>query len=321
MKVCSELGLNLDDVVLIAEKPSIVDSRDNVKVDLSRIIHAPMPSNQHVDFLKTSVQLGTSVVINRFNKPQEQKELASLCYASRSSFKTNSRLWIAVGLKDWQERCEANKAAILTDNIGICVDVANSHSLQVQDVLKSICEKYPDIKNTHRLMTGNVNSREGFEFSQKYAGIIRVGIGQGAACSTASRTGFSSQGNFSTLKEIYELSSRNADIIFDGGLKNSGDFAKAFLGGANWCMSGGYFSKAVETYSDEFYGGASIRAKELTGSKADYIEGKVLQVKEKKVPLSELIKEINDGLASAVSYAGYASLVSAIGQGTFQRLK
>jgi len=310
------LGLNLADVALIADRPSVVKSRDDVKIDLARIIHAPMSANQSHDFITTAAELGTSIVIHRLNKPEEQKYLVELALKR----KKNGRIWISVGLQDWTERCVLNRERIMDGSLGVCVDVANSHSVYVQEVLKNICEVYPGLKNTQKLMTGNINSVEGFLFSQKYAGIVRVGIGNGAACSTTDRTGYSSQGNFSLLKELYELPIRDADIIFDGGLKTSADFAKAFLGGADWCMSGGYFSRAKETNTNFFYGGASSEAKKLSGISMDYIEGKVLGV-DNKVPMHVLVKELKDGLASAVSYCGYESLGKSIGNGTFQRLK
>ena len=316
MKILPEVALNLDDVVLIADKPSIVQSRDEVKVDLARIIHAPMSANQHINFIMAASSLGTSLVIHRLNTSDLQKQLVDAYF----KFHKSGKVWISVGLRDWSERCVLNRERILKGDLGVCVDIANSHSIHVQDVLKNICETYPELKNSQRLMTGNVNSADGFLFSQKYAGIIRVGIGGGSACSTAERTGYSSQGNFSLLKELYELPTRNADIIFDGGLKTSGDFAKAFLGGADFCMAGGYFSQAKETNTNIFYGGASSVAKEISGISMDYIEGKVLGV-QNKVPLHQLVKELKDGLASAVSYAGYDKLGSALGQGTFQRLK
>ena len=316
MKIIPERGLGLDEVCLIADRPSIVESRDNVKVDMSRIIMAPMTANQHLDFVLETVNLGMSIVVHRLNTPEEQKALINYALNNR---KKNSRVWMSVGLKDWEERLKLNENKLFNDTLGICVDVANSFSLQVQEVLNLICQKYPHVKNTNKLMVGNVDSREGFEFSQLYAGIIRVNIGSGVACSTAISTGFT-QPSFSLLKELYELPTRNADIIYDGGLNTPGDFCKVFLGGADWAMTGGFFSKSEETHSDIYYGGASETAKKITGSRADYVEGKEMKVID-KVPMKQLYDKLHDGLASAVSYAGYSSLGQAVGRGTFRIVK
>lgn len=316
MKILSNWGVNLADVCLISDKASIVNSRNDIEMDMSRIIHAPMSANQSKDFIKSAAQDGMSIVIHRFNTPQEQKKLVELA----EYHKKNSKVWLAVGLKDWEERCELNRSQLLYGSLGVCVDVAHSFSNSVQEVLKGICQKYPIVKQSTYLMTGNVNSTEGFQFSQQYAGIIRVNIGSGMACSTTEATGFN-QGSFSLLKELYEMPSRTAEIIFDGGLKTPGDFAKAFLGGADYCMTGGYFSSALETNSKFYYGGASSMAKELTGARGDYVEGKIISTPNNKISMKELTGKLHDGLASAVSYSGHRTLKSSIGQGTFVRFK
>ena len=127
--------------------------------------------------------------------------------------------------------------AILKENIQmIVVDTAHGHTKKVSEIIKFIKRK----KNKKTaLCAGNVATAEAAKFLDKLGvDIIKVGIGPGSICTTRLVAGIGVPQLSAILSVRKGLKNRNIKIISDGGIKYSGDLAKAFAAGADAVMIG-----------------------------------------------------------------------------------
>ena len=199
----------------------------------------------------------------------------------------------------------------------ICVDIAHGHHILMKNALKNLRSLCDD---SVTIIAGNVATLEGFnDLSDWGAHAVRVGIGGGSICSTRIQTGH----GMPTLQSIIECarSDRDAALIADGGIKNSGDVTKAIAAGADFVMLGSLLSGTDETPGDimevpEIVGGRQIYCKYKTyrgmasvEAQIDWrghtssVEG-VSSVVKYKGPVSMSIDEIMRGLKSGMSYSG-----------------
>ncbi len=135
--------------------------------------------------------------------------------------------------------------AILKENIDmIVVDTAHGHTKKVSEVIKLIKK----IKNKKTaLCAGNIASAEAANFLLKLGvEIIKVGIGPGSICTTRLVAGIGVPQLSAILDVRKGIKKNNVKIISDGGIKYSGDLAKAFAAGADAVMIGSLFAGTDE---------------------------------------------------------------------------
>lgn len=318
MKLKNTKSLNFSDVNLLSESMSVVNSRDEVKFDLNRIIVAPMSALQNSGFNISAITAGLSLPIHRFCSVQEQHKLLHEAVSTRALLGTKSKIWLSVGLQDWRQRIDPVYKYMQEQGVGVLFDVANGYAYNLGKELIEYFKAY----NLPGLMTGNVHTYAGFEFLDvKASEYIRVGIANGAACDTKGKTGIV-RGQISCIKEVAE-ELHSANVVSDGGIRSPADVAKAFGAGADYVMIGSYFAQAKESESQKsgfFYGGASSmqKAKVTGAAKNRYVEGKALEVEPSQISLSEIVSDISDGVKSAISYSGYNNLEDFIGNGVFE---
>ena len=320
MKISSKKSINFNDVNLLSIKPTIIKSRDEIAFNNNRIIAAPMSAIMGHSFVKKAAQLGISLPIHRFCTVEEQQELLQIAIENKALFKTKSLLWLCVGLHDYKRRIEKNIDVLKENNVGILLDVANGFHLEVKDCMQEL-KKY----ECNNIFTGNIHTLSGWKFLEDIGSdFIRAGIGNGAACSTTNNTGIG-RGQITIVDEIYNDGVfRSAELVSDGGIKESGDAAKSFAAGADYVMIGSMFSYANEAACNDtghgiFYGGASKTAKNLMHQKTKNIEGKELSIDQTKLKsLEEIVQELSDGIKSSISYCGFSCIESFIGQGVFE---
>ncbi len=134
----------------------------------------------------------------------------------------------------------------------LVVDTAHGHSQGVFDTAKFAKEKYPHIG----VIAGNIATPDAAEFLKK-AGVdgVKVGIGPGSICTTRVITGIGVpqfSAIYDTAKKAKEL---GLSVIADGGVKYSGDLAKALAGGANAVMIGSLLAGTLESPGEMVYSG------------------------------------------------------------------
>jgi IMP dehydrogenase len=168
-------------------------------------------------------------------------------------------------------------------------------------------------------MAGNISTLEAFnDLADWGADSIRVGVGGGSICSTRVQTGH----GIPTLQSVIECakSDRDAVLIADGGIKNSGDMVKALAAGADAVMCGSLLAGTNETpglvlRSDDgkpprkvYRGMASREAQKSWRAKVGSVEG-VSTTVPIKGPASDVLHDLEWGIRSGLSYTGARNLV------------
>lgn len=186
----------------------------------------------------------------------------------------------------------------------IIVDTSHGHSKMVVDAVKKISKEF-DIE----LIAGNVGTAKATEdlISAGATG-IKVGIGPGAICTTRVVTGVGVP-QFTAILECAKAADKyNIPVIADGGIKYSGDIAKALAAGASSVMIGSLFAGCDETpgkivymYNRKFkqYRGMGSVSAMKEGSKDRYFQGDV----------SEQGKFVPEGVEGIVPFKGTISEV------------
>ena len=136
--------------------------------------------------------------------------------------------------------------AILKENIDmIVVDTAHAHTKKVSEIIKFI-KKRKNKKTA--LCAGNIATAEAAKFLLKLGvDIIKVGIGPGSICTTRLVAGIGVPQLSAILTVRNGVKNKDVKIISDGGIKYSGDLAKAFAAGADAVMVGSLFAGTDET--------------------------------------------------------------------------
>ncbi len=223
---------------------------------------------------------------------------------------------------------EANAEKLSQAGVDVVViDSAHGHSKRVLDAIGRVKVCFPDLS----VIAGNVATGEGTEDLIKAgANGVKVGIGPGSICTTRIVAGVGVP-QMTALQRCVKVANKyNIPIIADGGIKHSGDLAKAIGAGASSVMLGSLFAGTDETPGDTFLyqgrtykgyrGMGSLGAMSQTQGSADRyfqsevnttsklvpegIEGKVPY----RGPISNVIYQMLGGLRSGMGYVGAATI-------------
>jgi IMP dehydrogenase len=245
------------------------------------------------------------------------------------------RVGAAVGVgKDREERV----AALVEAGCDmVVVDTAHGHSQMVLDTVRDIRAAYPDLL----LAAGNVATAEACEaLAGVGADVIKVGIGPGSICTTRVVTGVGVP-QVTAIAACASTADRlGVTLIADGGIKYSGDVAKALAAGAHMVMIGSLFAGTDEAPGEMvLYQGRSYKAYRgmgslgamREGSRDRYFQAGVTQESklvpegiEGRVPyrgaLSTSIYQLMGGLRSAMGYVGCRDVVRLRSESRFVRI-
>ncbi len=144
------------------------------------------------------------------------------------------------------------------------IDSAHGHSKNVLETIRNIKNKFPEID----VMGGNVATPEGAE-ALIDAGVdsVKIGMGPGSICTTRIIAGIGVPQITAILSIKEKLKSNNIPLIADGGIRFSGDIAKAIAAGANAVMLGGIFAGTEEAPGElELFQGRSFKIYRGMGS-------------------------------------------------------
>jgi len=209
----------------------------------------------------------------------------------------------------------------------IVVDTAHGHAQSVLEQVRWIKQHYPEVQ----IIGGNIATREGaLALVEAGADGIKVGIGPGSICTTRIVAGVGVPQITAIDNVAQALKDSGVPIIADGGIRYSGDIAKAIAAGAYSLMIGGLFAGTeeapgeVELYQGRAYksyrGMGSIAAMSQTqGSKDRYFQENVKTVGKlvpegiegrvpHRGPLVDVIHQLLGGLRSSMGYTGCRTL-------------
>lgn len=192
----------------------------------------------------------------------------------------------------------------------ITLDVAHGHSLQALEMIKYIKSNLPKTF----LIAGNIaTAAAALDLRDAGADAIKVGIGQGSACTTKDKTGFTVP-MFTCVQDV-AASRVGIPIIADGGIKCNGDIAKAIAAGADAVMCGSLFAECSDSPSDVFHDADGQTYKLYFGSASKHnktenvhIEGTLKRIPQNTMTYVEKLEEIKQDLSSAISYCGGTKL-------------
>lgn len=231
------------------------------------------------------------------------------------------RVGAAVGIaKDTAERVQALVEAQADI---ICIDTAHGHSRAVLDAVAAIREQYPDVE----LMAGNVATAAATKaLLERGADCVKVGIGPGSICTTRVVTGCGVPQITAILDCAAEAYKYGVPIVADGGIRYSGDIAKALAAGAHSVMIGSLFAGTTESPGERvLWEGRSYKVYRAMGSVSAMKEGhsadRYFQEDQKKLvpegiegmvphkgPLSDVVFQLIGGLRAGMGYTGAATI-------------
>lgn len=194
----------------------------------------------------------------------------------------------------------------------ICLDVANGYRDDFVETIKLVRNKWSD----RIIIAGNVVTPEYVKIIlEAGANIVKIGIGNGSACSTRMKTGIGYP-QLSAILECHTIAKNMGGyILSDGGCSTPADIVKAFGAGADFVMCGGMFAGHTESGGElikeengdlykEFYGMSSDTAmKKYSGGVAKYRTSEGLTIRMKyKGPIEDTLLDICGGIRSACTY-------------------
>ena len=227
----------------------------------------------------------------------------------------------AVGVEgDSDDRVEAlHKSGVDV----IVIDTAHAHSKSVIEKIKFIKTKYPKLE----LIVGNIVTAEAATaLAEAGADAVKVGIGPGSICTTRIIAGVGMPQVTAIIDVAEALKGKGIPVIADGGIRYSGDIAKAIAAGADSIMLGSLFAGTEESPGEvELYQGRSFKSyrgmgslgamAEKHGSKDRYFQGDV-DINDKLVPegiegrvpfkgsLTQIVEQLIGGLRQSMGYTG-----------------
>ena len=219
-------------------------------------------------------------------------------------------------------------AALIAAGVDVLVvDTAHGHSFNVMERIKKIRAEYPNIQ----IIGGNIaTGAAALALVEAGADGVKVGIGPGSICTTRIVTGIGVPQITAIANVAEALKGTGVPLIADGGIRFSGDIAKAIVAGGHALMMGSMFAGTeeapgeVELYQGRTYksyrGMGSLGAMSQTQGSSDRyfqdaskgseklvpegIEGRVPY----KGPVTAIIHQLMGGLRSAMGYTGSASV-------------
>ena len=174
------------------------------------------------------------------------------------------RLLVGAAIGNGEETDERISELINANVDVLVVDSAHGHSKGIIDRVKKLKKDYPEIQ----IIAGNVATGNGaLELVKAGVDAVKVGIGPGSICTTRIVTGVGVPQISAISNVVNALKSKNIPVIADGGIRFSGDIAKAIAAGANTVMLGSILAGTEEAPGEvELYQGRSYKSYRGMGS-------------------------------------------------------
>ena len=317
-------ALTFDDVLLLPKYSNVLPSNTNIFLKLSKKISLKVPFlTSAMDTVTESKMAsaiakegGLGIIHRNLNIKKQSQEVKKVK-------KQNLKVGAAIGTN--KEDIDRARSLIYNGVDLIVIDTAHGHS---EKVLKTLT-KLKKIINEIPVCVGNIATGEAAKkLYNSGADIIKVGIGPGSICTTRMVAGIGVP-QISAIMDVKKtLKNKKVKIISDGGIKFSGDIAKALAAGADAIMMGSIFAGTEESPGKKFringkiykkYRGMGSIGAMSAGSANRYFQ-KNFKDKSKFVPegvegrveykgkVSQIIYQLQGGLRSSMGYIGARNL-------------
>jgi IMP dehydrogenase len=321
-------GLSYGDALLVPQR-SPVNSRSAVDLstrlapglELPRpILSAAMDTVTGPDLAVALHEAGGLGVLHRFATVDEQAAWA------REVTDCGARVAGAVGIA---ENSLDRTAALLDAGAdAIVVDVAHGHMEACLNAVTAIRDEFDPV-----LVAGNVATPEGVaDLAAAGADCVKIGIGPGSHCTTRRVAGagvpqLTAASDCAAAAETHDVTT-----VADGGIRSSGDAAKALVAGADAVMLGSLFAgtaeapgAVVEVDGDRYKRSRGMATTVAAADRSDKdvevgADEGVEALTPYKGPLSNLVAEFAAGVRSGLSYCGAHTLTEARAKGEFIRV-
>jgi len=316
-------ALTFDDVLLLPRFSNILPSDTDISLNLTKKIKLKTPFlSSAMDTVTESVMAiaiaksgGIGIIHRNLNIKKQSKEVEKV---------KRKKLFVGAAIGTSSEDLKRAKSLIDSGVDLIVIDTAHGHSEKVLKTLSKVKKngKIP-------ICVGNIATAEAAKkLYNSGADIIKVGIGPGSICTTRMVAGIGVP-QISAIMQVHKvLKRKKIKIISDGGIKFSGDIAKAIAAGADAIMMGSIFAGTQESPGKKFkignkfykqYRGMGSIGAMSAGSSNRYFQ-KNYKDKSKFVPegvegrveykgnVSKIIYQLKGGLKSSMGYIGAKKL-------------
>jgi IMP dehydrogenase len=219
----------------------------------------------------------------------------------------------------------------------VVIDTAHGHSAQVSRAVERVKRE----SNRIQVIAGNVATYDGARaLIDAGADAVKVGIGPGSICTTRMVAGVGVPQLTAILEAVRAARDSGVPIIADGGIKYSGDLAKAIAAGASVAMMGSMFAGTDESPGEVFlYQGRSYKSYRGMGSVGAMARGSADRYFQKEVedsqklvpegiegqtpyrgPIAPVIHQLIGGLRAAMGYVGAPTLTELQARARFVRI-
>jgi IMP dehydrogenase len=188
----------------------------------------------------------------------------------------------------------------------VVVDTAHGHSLRVIDTVRKLRKEFPE----QDIVAGNIATAEAaLELIEAGVDAVKVGVGPGSICTTRIVAG-AGVPQVTAVADVYKVASeKGVPIIADGGIKYSGDIAKAVAAGADTVMLGNLLAGTDESPGEVvMYQGRAYKAYRGMGSLSVMKEGKSRDRYAQDAQRDES-KLVPEGIEGRVPYKGSLSVI------------
>lgn len=215
----------------------------------------------------------------------------------------------------------------------IVIDCAHGHNLNVVESARKIKKNLKHAK----MIFGNIATAEAAKAACTFADAIKVGVGPGSICTTRIISGVGVPQLSAIIDVVSVASKKKVPVIADGGMRNSGDIAKALAGGASAVMLGNLLAgtdetpgKMVEKDGKKFkeyrgMGSASV-IKSAAGQERYFTHGRkavpegVEAFVPYKGPVSDVVATLASGIQVGMGYAGAKTIPEFAKKAQFVRI-
>jgi len=187
----------------------------------------------------------------------------------------------------------------------VVIDTAHGHSVHVARAVERIKRE----TNRVQIVAGNVATYEGAKaLIDAGADAVKVGIGPGSICTTRIVAGIGVPQLTAIIDAVRAAAGDGVPVIADGGIKYSGDVAKAIAAGASTAMMGSMFAGVDEAPGEVFlYQGRSYKAYRGMGSVGAMARGSADRYFQKEV--TDALKLVPEGIEGQVAYKGHIAAI------------